>query len=58
MNASATSAVPDSFARFRIIASGMKMINWAKIMYRVGIKVRQSVTAMTNAWRFSAIKMV
>ena len=58
MKASATSAVPDNLARFRIIASGRKIMSSAKIKYRVGMNVLQSVTARTNACRFSAMKIV
>lgn len=57
MNASAINAVPLNLARFRIIARGRKMINSAKMRYRVGMNVLQSVTARMNACRFSAMKM-
>ena len=57
MNASAINAVPLSLARFRIIARGRKMINSAKMRYRVGMNVLQSVTARMKACKFSAMKM-
>lgn len=58
INASATNAVPLSFARFRIIAKGMKRISSAKMSHLVSIKTRHSVTARMNACRFCAMKMV
>lgn len=57
INASAIKAVPESLAKFLIIESGMKTISWAKMRYLTGIKVRQLLTAIMNAWRFSAMKM-
>lgn len=49
INASAINAVPESLAKFRIIANGKKMINSAKMRYRVGMNVLQSVTARMKA---------
>jgi hypothetical protein len=58
MNTSATRAVPESLARLRIIASGRNKRSCPKMRFRVEMNVLQSVTAMINACRFSAMKMV
>ena len=58
MKASATRAVPESFAKFLIIARGRKMATSPRIIHWIGMKVLQSVTASTKACRFWAIKMV
>ena len=58
MKASATRAVPESFAKFLIIARGRKMATSPRIIHWIGMNVLQSVTASTKACRFWAIKMV
>jgi hypothetical protein len=58
INASATRAVPESFAKFLIIARGRKMATSPRIIHWIGMNVLQSVTASTKACRFWAIKMV
>jgi hypothetical protein len=58
MKASATRAVPESFAKFLIIARGRKIATSPRIIHCIGMNVLQSVTASTKACRFWAIKMV